>query len=143
MKHYTVLPLTLLDMGDGGCHLIVKIKINQKVAIMVLDTGASKSVFDKERFERFVKNADLKKNRDLSTGLGTNTVVSHSFTINKLKLGNLIVKEYPAVLMNLSHVNESYESMGFHPMDGVLGSDILYEFKAIIDYSKLELKLHF
>src|ERR1017187_6317979 len=143
MKNYTTLPMKFLNMGEGGNHLVIKIKINGRAANMVLDTGASKSVFDKTRFERFRKDAELKKNDVLSAGVGNNDLESHTVTIKKLQMGTLVIKEYGAVLMNLSHVNESYIDMGFRPIDGVLGSDILHVFKAVIDYGKLELKLNF
>jgi predicted aspartyl protease len=143
MKNYTTIPMTLLDMGEGGNHLIIKVKINGKTGNLVLDTGASKSVFDKTRFERFRKDAELTKNAQLSAGVGNNDLISHAVLIKKIQFGKLVIKEYDAVLMDLAHVNESYVGMGFKPMDGVLGSDILYVFKAIIDYSKMTLTFNF
>jgi predicted aspartyl protease len=143
MKNNTVIPMDVLDMGEGGVHVVVKIKINGKSAVMVVDTGASKSIFDVNRFERFRQDAELKKNNVLSSGVGNNDLESHTVMIKKLQIGRLVVQEYDAVLMNLSHVIESYVDMGFKPLDGILGSDILHVFKAVIDYNKMELTLNF
>ena len=41
----------------------------------------------------------------------------------------------------MNHVNETYQSIGLKPFDGVLGSDILYRFKASIDFKTKILKL--
>jgi len=46
------------------------------------------------------------------------------------------------VLLDLSHVHDAYKSLGLPPFVGVLGSDILMEFEAIIDFKKLTLTLH-
>ena len=143
MKRKTVIKITCLDLEEGGIHLILKIKINGKIANMVLDTGASKTVFDRTRFERFVSNAELKKNAELSAGVGTNTMETHSVVIKKIRVGELIIKDYDAAIMDLSHVNQAYDNLGMKPTDGILGSDILYAYDAIIDYGKMELKLSF
>jgi len=49
--------------------------------------------------------------------------------------------DYEAVLLDLSHVNKSYEQIGLKQIEGVLGSDILLKYNAIIDYPKKELRL--
>ena len=68
---------------------------------------------------------------------------SHLTVIKKLKIGELVITDYVTVLLDLSHVNESYEMKNFSAIDGVLGGDILMKYKAVINYSKLEMKLKF
>ena len=46
-------------------------------------------------------------------------------------------------MLDLSHVNQSYEQIGLKPIDGVLGSDVLLKYNAVIDYEKKILKLKF
>lgn len=110
---------------------------------MVLDTGASKTVLDKNRLKRFVTNADLVKNAELSAGVGTNVMETHSLTIKKVRMGGLVINDYYVAVMDLSHVNEAYQSLGMKPLDGILGGDLLYKYKALIDYDKLEMRLNF
>ncbi|HVA98908.1 MAG TPA: clan AA aspartic protease, partial [Bacteroidia bacterium] len=59
----------------------------------------------------------------------------------KIIFGDLEIKKQPVLLLDLSHVNTSYESIGLKPIDGVLGSDLLLKYDAIIDYKKCELRL--
>jgi hypothetical protein len=139
----TIIPINFLDLDYGGFHLLVKARINGKTARLVLDTGASKTVFDKTRYERFVKNAELHKNSELSAGLGTNQMETHTVFVDKLKFGNLTIENYEGVIMDLTHVNEAYQGRGERQIDGVLGSDILYKYNALIDYKAEELTLFF
>lgn len=138
-----VLKIKLLNIENDGYHLSIKGKINGKVANLLIDTGASRTVFDLNRMDKFINKKDLKKNDQLSTGLGTSSMVSHVSEIKKLDLGGLIIANYDAIFIDLSHVNKSYENIKLKPIDGVIGSDILLQFKAVVNYDKMELVLKF
>jgi predicted aspartyl protease len=136
MSKKTKLPIRFLRLNDQGYHLALHVKINGKKAHILIDSGASNTVFDKTRLELFVKDPRFVPENKLSTGLGTNSMESESIQIKKLELGTLIIADYLAVVLDLGHVNKSYESMGFKSIEGVLGSDILKKHKAVIDYGK-------
>ncbi len=53
-----------------------------------------------------------------------------------LVLGDFEIKDDKMILLDLSHVNESYKLMKLKPVDGVIGGDILKKYKAVIDYGK-------
>jgi len=131
----------MIRIENDGLHLSVRTLINNKSAHLLIDTGASKTVFDKNRISTFVKEIKFDLNDQLSTGLGTNTMQSHITILKKIKLGAIVLEGYKTVLLDLSHVNESYKNLGLKPIDGVLGSDLLDKYRAIIDYSKKVLKL--
>lgn len=135
----TTLKFNLLPIEDDGFHLQTTIKINGKEAVVIIDTGASRSVFDEERIAIFVANALLEDHDRLSTGLGTNTMSSKKVILEKLTLNTLDILNYEATILNLSHVNQSYEKLALPLIDGVLGSDILADYKAVIDYGNKEI----
>lgn len=137
----TLLKVVLLSIDEDGYHLSVKAKVNGKPANLIIDTGASRTVFDLNRIGKFVKGDKLQENNKLSSGLGTNSMKSHITTLKKFQLGDLVINDYPAVFIDLSHVNVSYVNVGLEPIDGVLGSDILHAYNANINYEKLELVL--
>ena len=139
----TIIPLKILNIADEGFHLMIKMSINGKSANVIVDTGASKTVFDKTAIEKFVKHKKFDNHDQLSSGLGTNTMVSQSTVIKKIKIGEVVIENYTTVLLDLSHVNNSYSQIGLKPVDGVLGSDILLQYNAVIDYEKKILKLKF
>lgn len=134
------IPIKMLKLEDGF-HLLVNIRVNGKPVRLLLDTGASKTVFDKERAKRFLSEEKLEKHDKLSTGLGTSNMKSHLAVIERISLGKIEIKNYKTVVMDLSHVNVAYGEMKQKPIDGVLGSDILKKYKAVIDYGKRRLVL--
>ena len=115
---------------------MLSVKINNKAARLILDTGASKTVFDKHKINRFVKQDRFEKNEHLSTGLGTDNMESHTVTIKKLRIGKLLIENFKLILLDLKHIGNSYEQMGLPSIDGVLGGDILLQYGAVIDYRK-------
>lgn len=137
----TEIPIKLLKLEDGF-HLLVNIRVNGKAARLLIDTGASKSVFDQKRCARFISSDSFENHDKLSTGLGTSTMKSHLAIIDRISLGKMQVRNYKTVVIDLSHVNVAYGELKQKPIDGVLGSDILRKHKAIIDYGKMQLILH-
>ena len=139
----TQLKLKILNVDNQGYHIFVKAKMNGKSANLLLDTGASKTVFDANRIGKFAEQSSMKVNDHKSTGLGTNSMQSHTIVIKKLSLGELQIKNYELFLLDLSHVNETYEKLNYKALDGVIGGDILMQYKAQINYKNKTLKLFF
>lgn len=139
----THIPFKILAIDNEGYHLLLKLQINGKVSKVIIDTGASKTVFDKTRIEKLVNHKNFDSHDQLSSGLGTNTMESQTTIIKKLKLCDLEILNYKTVLLDLSHVNQSYQLIGLKPIDGVLGSDILVKYNAVINYEKKMLTLKY
>jgi predicted aspartyl protease len=122
-------------MIDGdGVHLMVEAKSGRKKIRLIVDTGASKTVFDKSRFEKHFPDQNMKDSDALTTGLGTNTFPGATAKVPSLRFGDLKVKNFDVLVLDLSHVNNSYLLLGFQPFDGVLGSDFLLKYNALIDF---------
>ena len=81
-------------------------------------------------------------NEHISSGLGTNSMESHTIVLKKLQVGELLLKNYEVFLLDLSHVNQTYIKLKYKPLDGVIGGDILMLSKAIINYKKNTLTLN-
>jgi predicted aspartyl protease len=137
----TKITLKILSIEGDGYHLYINAKINGHKAHLLVDTGASKTVFDKNRIVNFSEENKLVELDRLSTGLGTDSMRGHMIDIDEISLGTIKVKNYQGLALDLSHVNASYDKLGLEPIDGVLGSDILHEYNAIIDYKNQELTL--
>jgi predicted aspartyl protease len=138
------IPVQLTAIEEDGFHLMIEVEVNGIPARMLIDTGASRSVFDLERINRFFEQVDpeMEENEQLSTGLGTREMQSQVLWLNELKIGELSIRKYPAVVIDMSHVNLSYSELGLEPIDGVLGSDILLKYGAVIDYKKMRMRIN-
>jgi len=135
------IPLILLNLQDDGFHLLVEVIVFNQHFKAVLDTGASKTVFDKTTMERHIDPELLKPSDQLSTGLGTNTMESYILTIPDLQMGGLHLKDYEVAVLDLSTINIAYEVLELEPVIGVIGGDLLYKYQATIDYKKNMLTL--
>ena len=137
----TFISIEMLTIEDDGLHLIIESEVNDQKCRLLIDTGASRTVFDRARIVNFVAEAELEHHDKLSTGLGTDSMPTSSTNLLYFKIGEIKIKNFQAILLDLSHVNSSYEKMGFFPIDGVLGSDVLNKYLAIIDYKKRRITL--
>jgi predicted aspartyl protease len=141
-KHKTV-PLELINLNNDGFHLLVEVVVFGQSYQAVLDTGASKTVFDKETIENHVKSGELLASDRVSTGLGTNNMESHTIILPKMKIGKLKLKNFEAAVLDLTTIKEAYSILNLPPVIGVIGGDILNSHQAIINYKKLKLKLFY
>jgi predicted aspartyl protease len=137
-----LLKIELLPIEEDGYHIFIDAVINGATARLLLDTGASRTVFDEERIKVFLtkNNHRFKRFSKLSTGLGTNTMKSHSIILEEFRLGETVFKDYHAVVLNMEHVNQSYQMLGQKQIDGVLGGDLLQKLKVVVDYRKMEVR---
>ena len=137
----TYIPIEIINIEEDGSHLLMKSKINGKNARLLIDTGASRTVFDIEKIKNFVNEQTFLQNDKLSTGLGTDSMPTSVVVLKSLKIGDLLISNFQAVLLDLQHVNNTYGKLGHTAIDGVLGNDILVKYKAIINYKKQSLTL--
>ena len=141
MHKTTEIPLLIIPIQDDGFHIFLKASLNHEEVYMLLDTGASRTVFDMETLKKIHAGIELEKNQDNATGLGTNGVENFTTTIQKLGLGDIEINDYQAGALDLVHVNTSYNKIDIPPIAGVLGSDILVKYQADISYRAKTLKL--
>lgn len=94
----TNLPLTIQAIENDGYHLLTTILINGKNALIIIDTGASRSVFDETRIIDFIGHNNLSEHDKLSSGLGTNTMTSKKVVLDTLNLNGLVLNHYEATI---------------------------------------------
>ncbi|MBU1370153.1 MAG: retroviral-like aspartic protease family protein [Bacteroidetes bacterium] len=140
--HIVELPFQLISIEGDGYHIMVNGKINGLDARFLVDTGASRTVFDIEGIKKFVPEPEFLENEKLSTGLGTNEMPSMVVEIDKLSFGEAFIEYYTAIAIDLKHVHFSYQNLGLPPIDGVLGGDLLVRFRSVINYKTRKIKFY-
>lgn len=143
LSRKTSFPMELLPIDEAGYHLCVSVTINRKKCRLVLDTGASRTVFDQTEIHRFVKEGTTEIEGRLSAGLGTDQMQTHSVIIKRFKIGRITLENFEALALDLAVLNDSYEKLGHEKVIGVLGSDILNDHEAVIDFGKKRLTLRY
>ena len=138
MRTITV-PLKLIDLQDDGFHLLVEIVVFGTKLLAVVDTGASRSVFDIAFIKQRINIRETLESQATTLFSTTSTLQA---TLPEVKMGRLRIKDYYAVALELEGVNQTYESLGHPPIAAILGSDIFLKYHAIINFKKLRLYLY-
>ncbi|TAE86467.1 MAG: clan AA aspartic protease [Bacteroidetes bacterium] len=133
--------LEICEIEKKNYHVFVSLKIGEKPCRLLLDTGASKTVFDKEKVLQYITSKQLKSNEGKSVGLGVSEMETQEAVVKCLQFNKLTIKKLRVAVLEIGHVNLIYKNLELPEIDGVLGSDFLMKYKAVIDYRKQILKL--
>jgi predicted aspartyl protease len=113
-------------------HLLVRTYINGKPALLGVDTGAPVSAIALSRREHFRLNgipiSSKLPPRLQINGAFSNVAIAHSF-----QLGALDLVDEPVVLVDLSGSSRAAHTLHEREIDGILGADILFPTKAVLD----------
>lgn len=141
MKIITKLhPLTLENKFS---HVGISCQVNHQNAFFLIDTGASRSVFDKDKITKYNLQTINTFHDEKVLGIG-NTPLEISMVMAKsFILENYEVRNVGFVTLDLSHINDQLISRELFPIDGILGNDFLILTKAVIDYRKFILSMTF
>ena len=141
MRRYIEIPLQLLDIEGEGFHIMVKGMIHGKEANFLIDTGASRSVFDPNTITDFIDNIQFEKKEGMTAGGGSSDLESATFVIDNFFIGELEIHDYEAVALDLENIHEMYGKLGLPRIDGIIGGDLLKRYKAVINYRSKKLRL--
>ena len=140
MRRYIEVPLQLLDIEGDGFHIMVKGLIHGKEANFLIDTGASRSVFDPKTITNFIDDVQFKKKEGLTAGVGSSDLESATFKIDVITVGDLEIHDYEAVALDLENIHEMYGKLSLPRIDGIIGGDLLKRYKAVINYRSKKLR---
>ena len=141
MRRYIEVPIQLLDIEGEGFHIMVRGMIHGKEASFLIDTGASRSVFDPKTITTFIEDIQFEKKEGMSAGVGSSDLESATFVIDRLGIGALEITDYEAVALDLENIHEMYGKLGLPHIDGIIGGDLLKRHKAVINYRSKKLRL--
>ena len=104
----------------------------------VIDSGASKSVFDVLLTDHYNSNED---DTVMATGLGKEVVETSSGTIAELKIGGFNFGPLKVALVDFQHINAEYAKFSGKKIAGLIGCDFLYSRKSILDFDQRKIML--
>jgi hypothetical protein len=126
--------LQVIELEKGNYHLIVTGKfLDGNIGYWALDTGASKTVFDKNLEQYYV----LEENSEniQSVGIGEELMLSRYAVMRPFMLGKYKIENLKVALFDLTHINEFYNrTITRISICGLIGSDVLLKYKAVINY---------
>ena len=135
------IPIKIIELESDNYHLIISTDFaDGSKENWVIDTGASKTVFDKNLNEHFVPS-DNEIEELHSAGINDQPLTTTLGYLKPFFVGNLEIETAKVALMDLSHINELYSKVSDLEICGLIGSDFLLKYKAVIDYKKQRLIL--
>ncbi len=128
------IPLKIIELEDSSYHIMLEAVFNKITkGNLIIDTGASKTVFDINFVKNFIEDVEDVEEENSS---GINAMISQTkigtmplLTINKFEIEN-----YKTVLLDLSHINNIYQQYTNMHIAGLIGSDFLVKYDAVINY---------
>lgn len=126
--------LKKFDLDGGGKHIAVRCKINGSKAILIIDSGASNSIFDLDN-ETFAE-CEISDVSDMGIGSGFNSSIPElgKGVISNMIIGRLKLTNFTSVFTPMNHINNLYKELKLPKIAGLLGSDFLFEYNAVIDF---------
>ncbi len=128
------IPLTLIDIDPGGCHLMMHARVNGFKANILIDTGASMSIMDLSRIEKYIENPVIRRFDKFFTGMGAGKIEAFMTSLPEISLGGLCLRDKSIVLIDMSEINSSFAVYDLPRIDMVMGGDLLLELNAVVDY---------
>lgn len=104
----------------------------------VIDTGASKSVFDVLLSDYWISDEG---DSVMATGLGKEVVETNSGSISEFKIGGFNFGPLKVALVDFDHINNEYAKFSDKKIVGLIGCDFLYSRKAILDFDQQKIML--
>ena len=131
------IPLQIIELENNNYHILIEGSFDDGTsACWIIDTGASKSVLD-SNLSQFYEPIESDNKEDYqSAGINQGMMETSVGKILHLRFGNLDLTNQKMALIDLKHVNDIYEKYTTYKIAGLLGGDILMQYKCIIDYER-------
>lgn len=132
-------PIEKVELEDHSYHILVAVEINGIAGDMIIDTGASVTVADRQLFPCFEEPEEAVKIQSGSiTGEIKDVQVMHT---ESFQIGSIQLQEMCIALIDLDYVNKMYKKHLNRKVIGLLGSDFCIRHGIIIDYPHLTLTI--
>ena len=135
--------MQIIELEEDNYHLIVSSGFhNGTKGNWVIDTGASKSVFDKT-LDEYYSVLEGESDEIHTAGIGEDPLETSMALLKSLQIGELKIEDMKVALLDLSHINELYSKATDIKISGLIGGDFLMKYKASINYKKQVLILNY
>ncbi len=137
MEH--IVDIKIIELEPNSYHLIVEAEFsNYLKGFLIIDTGASRSVFDYNFLNSQIRNENVVKSED---SMGINAAIEDMRVgiLPLIKINDCTITNSEVALMDLSYVNEAYKKYASIEVAGLLGSDFFVKYSAVIDYGNKRL----
>lgn len=135
-------PLQLVELEDNNFHLAVSARFeDNSEGLWIIDTGASRTVFDKNLKELYIPGED--KDTLHTAGIDEKPVETEIVLLKPFVFGKHKVKDFKAALLDLTGINKIYVKAVNLKICGLLGGDFFMHYRAVINYREKIMTLYY
>ncbi|HPR32941.1 MAG TPA: hypothetical protein PLK12_12625 [Prolixibacteraceae bacterium] len=136
------IPLQVVKLEEDNYHILIETVMgNGDRCKWVVDTGASKTVFDFNRKEHFTELPEMLTEIQ-SAGISEGPIDTRVGMLCPLIFAGHSIESMIVALIDLSHINKLYDRYTQESIAGLIGSDFLIKYDAVIDFSQKKLFLN-
>lgn len=129
------IPIQVIALEEHNFHIAITCRFYDGTSgLWIIDTGASKTVFDKNRADYFFDSGEEEEFH--SAGISNEPLKSAIATLKPLQFEKFNIEQLTVALLDLAHINELYQKVTNREICGLIGSDFLLKYAAVIDYKK-------
>jgi hypothetical protein len=134
--------LQVVEPENKNFHLLaVSTFDDNSIGYWIIDTGASRTVFDKNLPNKY-QYIDKESNQLHTAGIGEKPIETAIVCVSPFYIARLKIENMEAALLDLAHINQLYSNLVKLNICGLLGGDFLMKYNAVVDYKKKKLILN-
>ena len=126
------IPIQVNNFNNGKV-LTINVEINKEKATFLLDTGASTSIIDLRKLDKFTSVKPLKS---LNISSLNNNIDAYKIKIDEFILGDKKLNNHTFQVVDLINLNNTFSTNYINVIDGILGNDIIFEIISNINIDK-------
>ncbi|MFW5707975.1 MAG: aspartyl protease family protein [Bacteroidota bacterium] len=134
-------PFRIIQIPHQGFHIMCVMEMSGYKLNVLIDTGASLTVFDVNRFKNIYPQQEVSPYENSFRGITSHAIPTWSATVEVLDIGSLQLTDLRILLVDLASINQTYAHYDLPRIDAVLGGDLLLALKTRIDYASRTLIL--
>ena len=129
------IPFRIVELEKASFHPLVQGEIDGNTINLIIDTGASRTVFDKQLLNGY-PTISVDGEEPLAAGINAETMAVEQVNLPLIKLGDVEFNELIVFGTDLEGISSLYQKMVGISIHGLLGCDFLEHHKAVLDFSK-------
>jgi hypothetical protein len=129
------IPYQVIELESRSYHIVVEGRIDGTEILFIVDTGASRTILDKEYagiLEKLPEGAEI----PMATGLAAEQIPVELYNISMLTLSEVSFSGTQVLTADLNPINEVYSKITGKRIGGLIGCDFLLKNVKAIDFKR-------
>jgi hypothetical protein len=135
------IPFRVQEIEKSSFHPIIQGHINGEIVLLILDTGASRTVIDKSITSGILTIAN-EQNEPFAAGINAQKISVEQIELPTITLGDIEFNKLKVFSSDLQPISKLYEDLSGVKIHGLLGCDFLVQNKAVVNFKTRKIQLH-